>query len=274
MYYKTIEEYVEQFSEDIQELIIDTNDYKIKFLPDLSNFQKLIVLRCRNNNLISLPQLPYTLEELDIDNNQLTELPSLPISLNRLYCGNNLITNLPDLPIELRYICCSHNLLTNLPYLPDNLRNLNCSYNQLSNLPTLPINLINLSCINNKLKCLPPLPNKLMTLCCTNNALTCLPDLPYTLLYLYCSGNNFPYWLQNQYTIELTDDVYSKIKTTNRFKELYYLLKFKQKFRALLWEKVREPKIRAKYHPDNLMKMLEEKGEMELDELDEMLERW
>ena len=42
----------------------------------------------------------------------------------------------------------------------------------------------------------------------------------------------------------------------NRFKELYYGLKYKAQFRYLLWVKVREPKIQQHYHPDNLIKRL------------------
>ena len=60
----------------------------------------------------------------------------------------------------------------------------------------------------------------------------------------------------------------------NRFIELFYTLKYKKQFRSWLWERVREPKIREKYHPDNLLRMLEERGEIDLDELDEIMEKW
>lgn len=59
-----------------------------------------------------------------------------------------------------------------------------------------------------------------------------------------------------------------------RFREMFYALKYKQRFRHVLWAKVREPKIRAKYHPDNLAKMLEERGELDLDELDALMDQW
>jgi hypothetical protein len=59
-----------------------------------------------------------------------------------------------------------------------------------------------------------------------------------------------------------------------RFREMFYALKYKQCFRRLLWEKVREPKIRAKYHPDNLANMLEERGELGVDELDALIDQW
>ena len=59
-----------------------------------------------------------------------------------------------------------------------------------------------------------------------------------------------------------------------RFKELFYALKYKKQFRHWLWVRIREPKIKAKYHPDNLMKLLEGCEEMTLDELDELNENW
>jgi hypothetical protein len=64
-------------------------------------------------------------------------------------------------------------------------------------------------------------------------------------------------------------------ETLIRFKEMYYALKYKHHFRHLLWVKVREPKIRAKYHPDNLAKLLEEHGEInDVDELEKLLTEW
>ena len=63
-------------------------------------------------------------------------------------------------------------------------------------------------------------------------------------------------------------------ETIHRFRVMFYALKYKQHFRRLLWEKVREPKIRARYHPDNLAKMLEERGELDMDELDKIMDEW
>ena len=62
--------------------------------------------------------------------------------------------------------------------------------------------------------------------------------------------------------------------TINRFREMFYALKYKERFRHVLWVKVREPKIRAKYHPDNLAKILEECGELGVDELDALMDQW
>jgi hypothetical protein len=67
--------------------------------------------------------------------------------------------------------------------------------------------------------------------------------------------------------------VRKQIQIENQFRELFYALKYKKQFRNLLWVRIREPKIRIKYHPNNLMKMLEER-ELTLDELDELNDNW
>lgn len=59
-----------------------------------------------------------------------------------------------------------------------------------------------------------------------------------------------------------------------RFKMMFYSLKYRDCFRRLLWVKVREPKIRSKYHPDNLAKMLEDRGDLDVDELDALMDKW
>jgi hypothetical protein len=59
-----------------------------------------------------------------------------------------------------------------------------------------------------------------------------------------------------------------------RFKELFYVLKYKKQLRDWLWVRIREPKIRNKYHPDNLIKLLEDQENLTLDQLDELDDNW
>jgi hypothetical protein len=49
-------------------------------------------------------------------------------------------------------------------------------------------------------------------------------------------------------------------------------LKYKQKLRHFLWDKIRRPKIEEKYHPSNLQKIIDELTEQ--DDLTEILENW
>jgi hypothetical protein len=74
----------------------------------------------------------------------------------------------------------------------------------------------------------------------------------------------------NEYVIQMRN----KINIMIRFKELFYTLKYKNKFRHWLWVHIREPKIRNKYHPDNLIKLLEDRENLTLDELDEFNDNW
>jgi hypothetical protein len=62
------------------------------------------------------------------------------------------------------------------------------------------------------------------------------------------------------------------LQTLYKFKFLFYTLKYKQQFRYLLWEKIRRPKIEAKYHPSNLQKMID--GGNDNDDVAELLEKW
>ena len=64
-----------------------------------------------------------------------------------------------------------------------------------------------------------------------------------------------------------------EVKIAHQFRELFYALKYKKQLKKLLWH-IREPKIRNKYKPENLIAMLEEKEDITLDELDELLEKW
>jgi hypothetical protein len=66
----------------------------------------------------------------------------------------------------------------------------------------------------------------------------------------------------------------NQINIINQFRELFYALKYKKQFQYLLWVHVREPKIRNKYHPNNLIAMLEKKEDITLDALDELLDKW
>ncbi len=57
----------------------------------LDNYNEIIYIYCRYNNLSSLPQLPNSLKELFCAYNNLKELPELPNSLEYLQYHNNPI---------------------------------------------------------------------------------------------------------------------------------------------------------------------------------------
>lgn len=207
-----IEEYLNSLPEDIE--TIDISAKNITYLPSLKRFHNLKTLYC--------------------DHNKLTQLPELNSSLIKLSCYNNQLTQLPELNNALKILSCEHNLLTQLPKLNSSLKKLYCHHNKLTQLPELNSSLIELWC--------------------SSNLLTQMPELNSSLAYLYCQNNNFPFKISNGgYLLhEKINEFNLKFKCLKRFKEIYYLLKFKRQFRDWLWIKVRLPRIQNQYHPDHL----------------------
>ena len=232
-----IEDYLNSLPLDTTK--INVSGKGLTYLPDLSRFKQLTHLNCSDNQLTGLPPLNNNLKCLVCDYNQLTELPPLNNKLTHLFCGDNQLTGLPPLNDNLQELNCYHNQLTWLPHLNNNLKYLICNYNQLTELPHLNDNLRYLDCNYNPLTWLPPLNNKLQN--------------------LYCRNTNI-----------FNENIYkgNKIKILRNFRNTYYLLKFKKHFKRWLWEKVREPKIMAKFHPSHLDAL------EETDDLEVFLEDW
>ena len=241
--------------EDTEE--INVSDKRLTSL-DVRRFKNLKKLYCSNNYLTSL----YLNENLE-----------------RLYCGNNQLTSL-HLNENLQVIYCEHNKLTSL-HLNEKLERLYCVNNRLASL-ILNKNLLTLYCSYNKLTYL-YLNANLYALYCYNNQLASL-HLNENLQELYCSENKLISLHLNEklviinyinnpiYEIINTNDkqiIKQKLRVLNQFKYLYYSLKFKKRFRDLLWTKIREPKIREKYSHDYLVVNLHEDTD-----LDDLLENW
>ena len=206
--------------------------------------------------------LPLDTTKINVSNKGLTYLPDLSRfkQLTHLYCYHNKLTSLPPLNDNLKFLYCDFNQLTELPPLNNTLTYLFCSYNPLTELPPLNNTLTHLSCDFNQLTELPPLNNTLTYLFCSYNQLTWLPPLNNTLTHLDCRNNKI--YNENYY------NCYNKIKILRNFRYTYYCLKFKKHFKRWLWEKVREPKIMAKFHPSHLDAL------EETDDLEVFLEDW
>ena len=127
-------------------------------------------------------------------------------------------------------------------------------------------NLQELWCGDNQLISLPPLNKNLQELFFHNNQLSFLAYLNEKLKKLWCVDN-----LINEiiggilpiYETKSIDVCKKQIQTINNFRHLYYSVKFKKQFLDVLWVKIREPKIRKKYHPSNLIENLEEETDLE-----------
>jgi Leucine-rich repeat (LRR) protein len=240
-----IKDYLNSLDDDVTE--IDVANKNLTNLPDLTRFKKLEILRC--------------------DNNRLTSLPPLPNNLQKLYCYCNQLKSLPILPNNLQILNCIKNKLSLLPELPNNLQKLSCSDNKLISFPALPTNLQELRCYDNQLTSLPSLPNSLTLLHCSYNRLHLLPDLPNNLQKLYYNHNPIYSIIGGDNNI---NNARLRLLKLNKIKDVCYALKFKNKFRKWLWERVRLPKIQKLYHPENLMSMLTDEEK----DLDEVLKEW
>jgi Leucine-rich repeat (LRR) protein len=266
-----------KLNKTLEYLICSKN--KLTELPSLNNNLKR--LNCSDNYLTILPILSEKLIVLDCSFNLLEELPQLNDELNMLICKRNHLTKLPVLNKNLKYLDCNANNLTCLPQLNDNLNELSCSHNYLTSLPILNKDLTNLYCIDNKLTCLPQLNDNLLVLDCSYNQLNYLPILNDKLITLHLNGNFIisilygdsyknkwkqnliikHYWHTNINNFKITMN--NKLNILNTFRYTFYCLKFKKHFKRWLWEKVREPKIKAKYHPNHL-NALEETDDLEV----------
>jgi len=209
---------------------------------DVTCFKNLKILYCHHNHLTSL-HLNENLEELYCCNNRLTSL-RLPETLQRLYCFQNRLTSL-HLNENLQILSCNHNQLTSL-HLSKNLIELYCGYNQLTSLH---------------------LNEELETLYCEYNRLSSLHlNEKLQIIYYYC---NPIHEIIGGIEYNNTNQTKQKAKILNNFRYLYYCLKFKKRFRDILWVKIREPKIREKYSHDYLVEHLHEETD-----LDELLKNW
>ena len=184
------------------------------------------------------------------------------------------LTYLPELSRfkNLIALTCFDNKLTSLPPLNENLRILVCCDNKLTSLPPLNENLSELQCNNNQLTSLPPLNKNLKTLICNNNHLTSFPNLNKNLKILDMGNNpvyDVLYDLDNIIkTYEIPIKTNKILKIINKFRSLYYQLKFKKHFIKWLW-KSRERYFAEKYHPKYLLENLDENTD-----LDEFLNNW
>jgi Leucine-rich repeat (LRR) protein len=178
----------------------------------------------------------------------------------------NIEEYINSLPLDTKTINVSSKKLTYLPNLSrfKELKILDVSFNQLTCLPPLSDSIKKLLVNHNQLTELPPLPKSLLQLCCYNNQLTWLPSLNINITHLFCHNNNF----YNQNIEKYNNNCFRMIETLNNFRYTYYLLKFKKHFKRWLWEKVREPKVMAKFHPDHLNEL------QDTDDLEVFLDNW
>ncbi|KAI9142203.1 hypothetical protein BKA69DRAFT_1068912 [Paraphysoderma sedebokerense] len=169
-------------------------------LPSLLKYLSIRMIGSINIGILGvLPDLPQTLEELDIYNCDVRLPSQLPPNLRRLVCSRCSFTVLPNLPESLQILDCSQMTdLDTLPPLPSSLLSLDCSETGINQLPNLPPSLLELNVSNCGIGNLPTeLPPHLKILKCRNDVepqhgFLRLPNaLPDSLVVLDCSHNHF-----------------------------------------------------------------------------------
>ncbi len=86
---------LDQFANDVTEINISCKNIEGEL--DFKKFTKLTKLKCNNNMITSLNNLPNSLIELDCDSNEITSLDNLPNSLTKLCCWSNSVKNYDEL---------------------------------------------------------------------------------------------------------------------------------------------------------------------------------
>ena len=173
----------------------------------------LEVLDIRSNQLSTLQELPIFLQTLDARCNRLTALPELPRTLQMLFLRYNKLDRLPQLPAALLGLDVCYNQLTVLPTLPPGLERLYGSGNDLSRLPDLPAALKTLEICSNQLISLPVLPDALDTLDASSNLLTRLPDLSPSMRRLTISDNRLSSLPSLPLQLESLDACHNQLRT-------------------------------------------------------------
>ncbi len=127
---------------------------------ELPKSEKLKVVVLADNSIEAFPDLPRSVEFLNLRNNSIRELPDdlakLFPRLRVLILDNNKISSLPDLPISLEFLSIARNSLSgDLDLRGSNLLRLEASANPLSDLK-LPSSLKFLSCVTESLQLVDP----------------------------------------------------------------------------------------------------------------------
>jgi len=193
----------------------------LKNIYGLEKLNKLENVNIESCNLNKIPNLPYSIKEINFYNNKITEIPDFTNYTNLVkfnICKNNIYNiynfsnlnnishldlsynplnniidfkniNLPKL-IKLDLSCTNINEILHIDKLTK-LKILIINNNNITQIHKLPLSLTYLSCCNNNLKNLPDLSYliNLIKLFCNNNILKNIPLLPLNLKLLSCKGN-------------------------------------------------------------------------------------
>jgi hypothetical protein len=130
---------------------------------------------------------------LDLGEGEITGIVNYPESLHVLKCANNLLTQIENLPKDILEIDFQYNYLTHVDFKGLNkLYKINISHNKIEKVENLPSNLEELYCENNYLKNLNLLENnKIRILHISHNPNVIIENVPKSLVDLKMEENPF-----------------------------------------------------------------------------------
>jgi hypothetical protein len=133
------------------------------------------------------------IKHLDLGEGEITGIVNYPESLQVLKCANNLLTLIENLPKDILEIDFQYNYLTHVDFKGLNkLYKINISHNKIVEVENLPPNLEELYCENNNLKNLNLVENnKLRVLHISHNPNIVVENVPKSLVDLKMEDNPF-----------------------------------------------------------------------------------
>jgi hypothetical protein len=260
---------------------IDLSGRDLSTLPSLTRFTHLKTLNLCNNPLVELPPFPQRIQTIYLSHVSFESLPLLPPSVTtlRILSCPTLKRITPPLPASLVSLHIEDAALETLPHLPPFLQYLNVRGTRLARLPPLPSTLKRIVADHCSLQSVPRLPSSVIRVDFSNNPLWHMVNAPGNLTYPF----GLRKWMiketplfdilynpfQDSTCFELDElgekgDLYKflqRLKILNRFRDLFYALKLKRRFRHWLWVRVRLPRIERANHPALLQGVLEAAGE-------------
>jgi hypothetical protein len=266
---------------------------KFETLPPLpSTLENLHIDHSPTLKYISAP-LPINLHVIHIGNCSIESLPELPPNLWNIDIYSCRLKGLPELPARLTSLRLDHNCIESLPTLPPNLTELKIRNNPITRLPAIPSQMQWIDASNCEITHVPALPPSIAILCLKYNPLCSMVNIPRRFHYktdlLNCVLERTPLFEEILYghrkdpitPFELDELgvrghmslVRKRVDILNRFRNIYYALKFKRQLRDWLWLKVRLPRIERANHPDLLREALDNAEDRELD-LEEVVENF
>ena len=182
----------------------------------------------------------HKIKHLDLGEGEITGIVNYPESLQVLKCANNLLTQIENLPKDILEIDFQYNYLSHVDFKGLNkLYKINISHNKIIDVENLPPNLEELYCENNNLKNLNLVENnKIRVLHISHNSNVVIENVPKSLVDLKMEENPFSeITYQERHLSEREEHAEDRINFIDAINDF---LKLKNAYENNLYEKRKE----------------------------------